>query len=148
MSCGGYLWKIPFSLNYVQMTDNSISLAPDAHKLISTSYLHLLQNRTLADLTKSSIKHLQRILNAAATMLPHTRLRKHITSLKLPHTLLVSYRTDLKILILIFKCLHGTASAYLGNMITNPARSLGSSNGNLLVPKAWLKSGNSGILAK
>jgi len=51
-----------------------LSLAPDAHKLISTTYLHL-QNKTVVDLTNSCIKHLQRIKIAAATMYVHTRAR-------------------------------------------------------------------------
>ncbi len=80
-------------------------------------------------------------------MLTRCKIRNHITpTLRSLHWLPVSFRIEFKILLLVFKCLHGTAPIYLSNLLNKytPVRSLRTSNRNLLVvPKTRIKIGES-----
>ncbi len=81
------------------------------------------------------IKKLQGFQNSAARLVTDTRKYYHIT-LVLP----VEKRTVLKILLLTFKCLHGLAPNYLGDLIViKPSLGLCSDNQfELVVPRTHL----------
>ncbi len=83
-------------------------------------------------------------------MLTRCKIRNHITpTLRSLHWLPVSFRIEFKILLLVFKCLHGTAPIYLSNLLNKytPVRSLRTSNRNLLVvPKTRIKIGESALV--
>ncbi len=121
----------------------------DSKKLVHAFVTSRLDycSSVFAGLPKSSIKHLQRVQNAAAQMLTRCKIRNHITpTLRSLHWLPVSFRIEFKILLSVFKCLHGTAPIYLSNLLNKytPVRSLRTSNRNLLVvPKTRLKIGES-----
>ncbi len=87
----------------------------DSEKLVHAFVTSRLDycNSVFAGLPKSSIKHLQRVQNAAARMLTRCKIRNHITpTLSSLHWLPVSFRIEFKILLIVFKCLHGTAPIY------------------------------------
>ena len=90
------------------------------------------------------LRRLQLVQNAAARLLTCTKKQKHITPvLASLHWLPVRFRIDFKILLLVFKSLHGLAPPYLSEMLSTrtPARSLRSSNQLLFeVPRSRLKS--------
>ena len=97
-------------------------------------------NALLSGLPKKEVSRLQIVQNAAARVLTGTRRRAHITPiLKSLHWLPVSFRIDFKVLLLVFKSLHGTAPAYLSEMTSwyVPNRPLRSADTGLLkVPDA------------
>lgn len=65
-------------------------------------------------LPKSSLDRLQLVQNAAARLLTGTRKREHITPvLASLHWLPVKFRIDFKILLYVFKALHGCAPQYI-----------------------------------
>ena len=99
-------------------------------------------NALYSGISKRNIQRLQSIQNAAARFLTGTKRSDHITPvLAVLHWLPVSFRIDFKILLLVFKALHGLAPAYIVDMLTpyEPDRSLRSSGRALLhVPKTRL----------
>ena len=100
-------------------------------------------NALLSGLPKKEVYRLQLVQNAAARVLTKTRRRAHITPiLKSLHWLPVSFRIDFKILLLVFKSLHGNAPAYMSAMTEwyVPNRPLRSADTGLLtVPDANTK---------
>ena len=91
----------------------------------------------------SSLSRLQPDQNAAARMLTGTRKRDHISPiLALLHWLPVKYRIDFKVLLLVFKALHGLAPLYISDllMLYHTSRPLRSSNQfNLAIPQTRMK---------
>ena len=81
---------------------------------------------------------------SAARLITQTRKRNHITHILMHlHWLPVKFRIQYKILLLVYKSLHGLAPQYLAELIiiNCPTRSLRSSHGiTLKVPKTRLKS--------
>ena len=78
---------------------------------------------------------LQRVQNNAARVVTFTKKHDHITPvLKELHWLPVRKGIEFKILLLAYKCLHGTASTYLREMLKEyvPTRTLRSAFKNLL----------------
>ena len=58
------------------------------------------------------------IMNSAARLVPNARKRCHITPiLKDLHWIPVTCRIEFKILLIVFKCLHGLAPSYLSDLI-------------------------------
>ena len=84
-------------------------------------------NSLLHNLPESQIAKLQRIQNSAARLVTLTRKHDHVTPiLRELHWLPVKYRIMYKILLLTYKCLHGTAPIYLQELIKRyvPSRNL------------------------
>uniref|UniRef100_A0A8C6NWF0 Reverse transcriptase domain-containing protein n=1 Tax=Nothobranchius furzeri TaxID=105023 RepID=A0A8C6NWF0_NOTFU len=101
-------------------------------------------NAILLGVNKSTLARLQLIQNAAARSLTRTDRRQRITPvLKSLHWLPITFRVQYKILLFVFKSLHGLAPVYLSDLLSiyTPGRSLRSSSLLLLeVPKACYKS--------
>ena len=99
------------------------------HAFVSSRLDH--HNSLLYGLPKYLIGKLQRIQNHAARIVSRTARHEHITPvLKELHWLPVCYRIEYKILLLTFKCVHGTAPLYLSQLIKpyQPSRSLRSAD--------------------
>ncbi len=100
-------------------------------------------NSLYVGLDQSSLQRLQLVQNAAARLLTGTKKYEHITPvLASLHWLPVRFRIEFKILLIVFKILHGLAPAYLSELlhVHTPVRALRSSNQALLdVPRARLK---------
>ena len=100
-------------------------------------------NALYAGLSASSLSRLQLVQNAAARLLTKTRRREHITPvLAALHWLPIRYRVDFKILLFVFKALHGLAPSYLSDLlnVNAPSRSLRSvEQALLIVPRSRLK---------
>ncbi len=100
-------------------------------------------NSLYVGLDQSSLQRLQLVQNAAARLLTGTKKYEHITPvLASLHWLPVRFRIEFKILLIVFKILHGLAPAYLSELlhVHTPVRALRSSNQVLLdVPRARLK---------
>ncbi len=83
------------------------------------------------------------VQNSAARLMTGTQKYDHITpSLRSLHWLPVPYRITFKILIFVFKSLHGIALSYIADLIhvQESNRSLQSNGQNLLyVPRSKLK---------
>ena len=110
-------------------------------------------NAVLYGLPKSQISRLQRVQNAAARLLTGTAHRDHITPvLERLHWLPISRRIQYKILTLTYKAIHGSAPAYLRDLVQvyQPPRSLrsGSDAIRLVVPRTVLKSGGDRAFCK
>ena len=93
-------------------------------------------NSLLHGLPNSQINKLQRIQNSAARLITLSRKHDHITpTLRDLHWLPIKYRIVYKILLLTYKCLHGTAPIYLQDLIKQytPSRNLRSSSLSRLV---------------
>uniref|UniRef100_A0AAR2KBY1 Reverse transcriptase domain-containing protein n=1 Tax=Pygocentrus nattereri TaxID=42514 RepID=A0AAR2KBY1_PYGNA len=117
-----------FHLRNIAKVRDMLSPA-DSEKLVHAFITSRLDycNAVLSALPKSSISHLQRVQNAAARVLTRRRKRDHITpALHSLHWLPVSFRIDFKVLVMVFKCLHGLAPLYLSEMMVRyvPVRSL------------------------
>ena len=71
-------------------------------------------NATLAGIPSHLIRRLQSVMNAAARMIYSTSRYDHISPLLSQlHWLKARERIDVKLAVLVFKCLIGTAPAYL-----------------------------------
>lgn len=99
-------------------------------------------NALFTGLSKHSIGRLQVIQNSAARVLTGTRKHHHITPiLKSLHWLPIQHRIHFKIILLVFKALHGSAHQYIFDLLTDyppppdlrPLRS--SDSGFLVVPR-------------
>ena len=92
-------------------------------------------NGLLCGIPEELIYKLQRVQNNAARVITLTKKYDHITPvLKELHWLPVRKRIEFKILLLVYKCLHGTAPSYLREMLKEyvPPRTLRSTSKNLL----------------
>ena len=103
-------------------------------------------NSLLYDVTDSNIHKLQLVQNNAARLVLKQKKYCHITPhLADLHWLPVKSRIKYKILMMVFKCLHGEGPSYLTSLLEphNPTRSLRSSNkGMLKVPRTRRKWGD------
>ena len=92
-------------------------------------------NGLLCGIPEELIRKLQRVQNNAARVITRTKKYDHITPvLKELHWLPVRKRIEFKILLLAYKCLHGTAPSYLRELLKEyvPPRTLRSTSKNLL----------------
>ena len=93
------------------------------------------RNSLLHCIPDSQTSKLQRIQNSAARLVTRSSSRQHITPiLRSLHWLTVNERIVFKILLLTHKCIHGSAPAYLRELIQlyKPQRTLRSSSTLLL----------------
>ncbi len=101
-------------------------------------------NSLYAGINQFSLSRLQLVQNAAARFLTGTKMREPITPvLASLHWLPVKFRVDFKVLVYVFKALHGLAPIYISDLLHfySPVRTLRSSSQKLLiVPKFRLKS--------
>jgi len=73
-------------------------------------------NATLYGLPGNQIDRLQLVMNAAARLVRSGRKYEHVTPLLRDlHWLRVPERIEFKLAVLVFRCLHGTAPAYLAD---------------------------------
>ncbi len=92
------------------------------------------------------VKRLQRVQNMAARLITNTRKYDHITPVLLElHWLPISCRISFKMLVLVYKSVHGLAPEYLSSLLKpyKPVRSLRSATNNnhlLVEPSARLVS--------
>ena len=112
------------------------------HAFISTRLDYC--NALFAGISSTALSRLQLVQNAAARLLTRTRRREHITPvLAALHWLPVQYRINFKILLFVFKSIHGLAPSYLADLlrIHTPARALRSADQLVLdIPPSRLKS--------
>ena len=92
-------------------------------------------NATLYGVSEAILHRLQVLQNSAAQLITGTRRREHTSPVLFSlHWLPVRQRIKFKILLLVFRCLHQLAPAYLSDLITpyTPAKSLRSADMNLV----------------
>lgn len=119
---------------------------PDAEKLVHAFVSSRLDycNALLIGIPCRSLQKLQYIQNCAARILMRVRKNQHITPiLRNLHWLPVNFRVDYKICLLTHQCVHGSAPAYLKQLIQpyHPIRQLRSTYSHQLqLPRAKLHS--------
>ncbi|XP_062391362.1 uncharacterized protein LOC134079180 [Sardina pilchardus] len=100
-------------------------------------------NALYTGIDQSQLRRLQLVQNSAARLLTCTKKREHITPvLASLHWLPIRYRIDFKLLLTVFKSLHGLAPTYLSDLLHHhiPSRALRSADQLLLeVPRTRLK---------
>jgi hypothetical protein len=92
-------------------------------------------NALLYGVPNTVLKRLQRVQNCAARLITRTRKREHISPvLRELHWIPVQHRPSYKILMYVYKALHGLAPDYLSDLIQlhQPARSLRSGSRTML----------------
>ena len=96
-------------------------------------------NSLLFGLPDKQIKMLQRVQNAAARLISYTPRFGHITPvLRTLHWLPIRFRIEFKMLVIIFKSIHGLSPVYISDLISTKLQSkycLRSNNELLLAPK-------------
>ena len=107
-------------------------------------------NSLLYDLPESLVNKLQLLQTNAARLIMKERKSCHITPYLFHlHWLPVEYRIKYKILLLVYKCLHGEGPSYLSSLLQEycPPHALHSANQKLLVvPKTDQKVWGQGLL--
>jgi len=107
------------------------------HAFISTRLDYC--NAVYVGINQSLMSRLQLVQNAAARLLAGIKKREHITVLKRLHWLPVKYRIEYKILLFVYKAVHGLAPEYIKDLM-NSSRTQRSFNCSLLfVPRTRLK---------
>ena len=111
------------------------------HAFISSKLDHC--NSLLHGLPKYLLARLQAVQNAAARVVTLTPKHVHITPILINlHWLPVEFRITFKVLLLVYKVLHGLAPSYISDLLNfkTYSRSLRSScNEYLVVPRSRLK---------
>ena len=97
-------------------------------------------NAVLYGLPDAQLQKLQLVQNAAARLVTGTHRREHITPVLFAlHWLPIRQRIQFKLVLLVYRCTHQLAPAYLTDLVVPyvPARSLRSAEHNLLVVKRY-----------
>ena len=102
-------------------------------RLVNTSVTSRIDytNNILYGSTDYDLNKLQRLQNIAARLIKGAKKNDHIMPIREEfHWLPIQYRIQFKILLLVYKCLHGLAPQYLFELIKLrcPPRTLRSSN--------------------
>ena len=83
-------------------------------------------NALLCKLPNFQIQKLQRIQNHAARIIKKCKKTDHITPLLFDlHWLPIKFRIEYKILLLVFKCLHGEGPEYLASLLEDYNQPMG-----------------------
>ena len=107
-ACNFHLYRLSSIRRYIT-TDAARSVV----QALVTSRLDYC-NSLLANLTNTQMKRLKSIQHKAACLVTRTPLREHITPvLKQLHWLPVECRITNKLMVMVYKCMNGTAPAYL-----------------------------------
>ena len=97
-------------------------------------------NAVLYGLPDTQLQKLQLVQNAAARLVTGTHRREHITPVLFDlHWLPIRQRIQFKLLLLVYRCIHQLAPAYLMDLVVPyvPTRSLRSAEQNLLTVKRY-----------
>ena len=97
-------------------------------------------NATLYGISDALLHRLQVLQNSAARLITGTRIREHISPVLFAlHWLPIRQRIKFKLLVLVYRCLHQLAPAYLSDLIVpyTPARSLRSADSNLITTNIY-----------
>ena len=97
-------------------------------------------NATLYGISDALLYRLQVLQNSAARLITGTRRREHISPVLFAlHWLPIRQRIKFKLLVLVYRCLHQLAPAYLSAQILSytPARSLRSADNNLITTNLY-----------
>ncbi len=101
-------------------------------------------NSVYIGITQGQLSRLQLVQNSAARFLTRTKNRERITPVLVSlHWLPVEFRIEFKVLLMVFKALHGFSPKYIAELLIpyQNSRNLRSSNQMILhVPKTRLKS--------
>ncbi len=122
---------------------STVELEMIIHSFISSRLDYC--NSLFTCLSNSTLKHLQVVQNSEpfAKLLTKSSKRSHVTPILISlHWLPVKFRIHFKILVMVFRALHGQAPVYINEMLKpyNSSRNLRSSNQILLVvPRSRLK---------
>ena len=103
------------ALRQIRSVRRSVS-RPVLQSLVTSLVLSRLDygNATLAGLPDYQLNRLQSVLNAAARLIYSVRKHDHVTPLLQDlHWLRVPQRIEFKLGVLVYRCLHGIAPAYL-----------------------------------
>ena len=99
-------------------------------------------NCLLYGISDHLLTKLQRVQNAAARLITKTKKHDHITAVLIDlHWLPIKQRIQYKLLLLMFRSLHGLAASYITDLIIRyePTRALRSADAHLLeVPRCKL----------
>ena len=116
-ACNFHLYRLSSIRRYIT-TDAARSVV----QALITSRLDYC-NSLLANLTNTQMKRLKSIQHKAARLVTRTPLREHITPvLKQLHWLPVECRITYTLMVLVYKCVNGTAPAYLCRLIQPKCR--------------------------
>ena len=116
-ACNFHLYRLSSIRRYIT-TDAARSVV----QALITSRLDYC-NSLLANLTNTQMKRLKSIQHKAARLVTRTPLREHITPvLKQLHWLPVECRITYKLMVLVYKCVNGTAPPYLCRLIQPKCR--------------------------
>jgi len=113
-------------LRHLRSNRRSVS-RPVVQSLVTSLVLSRLDysNATLAGISQYLLWWLQSMMNAAARLIYSSLRYDHITPLlRRLHWLKAKERSDFKLTVLVFKCVHGSASPYLANELSRQADSL------------------------
>ena len=117
-ACNFHLYRLSSIRHYIITTDAARSVV----QALVTSRLDYC-NSLLANLTNTQMKRLKSIQHLAARLVTRTPLREHITPvLKQLHWLPVECRITYKLMVMVYKCMNGTAPAYLCRLIQPKCR--------------------------
>ena len=97
-------------------------------------------NATLYGISEALLHRLQVLQNSAARLITGTRRREHISPVLFAlHLSPIRQRIKFKLLVLVYRCLHQLAPAYLSDLIIpyTPARSLCSADSNLITTNRY-----------
>ncbi len=84
-------------------------------------------NSRFTCLSNSTLKRLQVVQNSAAKLLTKSSKRSHVTPILISlHWLPVKFRIHFKIIVMVFRALHGQAPVYINEMLKpyNSSRNL------------------------
>jgi len=131
-----------FQLRQLRMVRSSLILEAAktlVHAFVSSRLNYC--NSLLYGIGDGLLTKLQTLQNAAARVVTGTRKFDHITPLRQLHWLPVRQRITFKLVMITFKCLHGLAPSYLGDVCTLVSSVVGrwqlrsANSGALVVPR-------------